>query len=246
MESKVLVVTGQSDNIAVSMDDIDNIKMTLVTKTPGRKRRTKVPEKPNYPLNLWSIMKNCIGKDLSKIPMPVNFNEPLSMLQRLTEDYEYADLLDLAAQCDDPCEQLAYVAAFTISSYSTSSNRTGKPFNPLLGETYECDRMEDLGWRCIAEQVGLTLSLSDTRNEFDRRIVFHAGITSSTNGSHSLRRSWMVMLAGVHNDNQIPREISSSYSIGHCVRGIQKKWKSIRLAKGMLISREPDILGSVN
>lgn len=47
-----------------------------------RKRRTRVQEKPNYPLNLWSIIKNCIGKDLSKIPMPVNFNEPLSMLQR--------------------------------------------------------------------------------------------------------------------------------------------------------------------
>lgn len=118
-----------------------------------RERRTTVPEKPNYPLNLWSIMKNCIGKDLSKIPMPVNFNEPLSMLQRLTEDYEYTDLLDKAAACQDPCEQLAYVAAFTISSYSTTSNRTGKPFNPLLGETYECDRTDDLGWRCLAEQV---------------------------------------------------------------------------------------------
>lgn len=58
------------------------------------KRRTRVPDKPNYPLNLWSIMKNCIGKELSKIPMPVNFSEPLSMLQRLTEDYEYASILD--------------------------------------------------------------------------------------------------------------------------------------------------------
>lgn len=104
-------------------------------------------------MNLWSIMKNCIGKDLSKIPMPVNFNEPISMLQRLTEDYEYANLLDQAALCTDPCEQLAYVAAFTISGYSTTLNRIGKPFNPLLGETYECDRTDDLGWRCIAEQV---------------------------------------------------------------------------------------------
>lgn len=119
----------------------------------ARKRRTKVPEKPIHPLNLWSIIKNCIGKDLSKIPMPVNFNEPLSMLQRLTEDFEYAELLDKAAQCNTTSEQLAYVAAFTISSYSTTSNRTGKPFNPLLGETYECDRTDDLGWRCINEQV---------------------------------------------------------------------------------------------
>lgn len=70
--------------------------LQIMTTAP-KKRRTRVPDKPNYPLNLWSIMKNCIGKDLSKIPMPVNFSEPLSMLQRLTEDYEYADILHLAA-----------------------------------------------------------------------------------------------------------------------------------------------------
>lgn len=118
-----------------------------------RKRRTRVPDKPNYPLNLWSIMKNCIGKDLSKIPLPVNFCEPLSMLQRVTESFEYADILAKAATCTDSSEQMAYVAAFTISLYASTSNRTGKPFNPLLGETFEFDRMADLGWRAISEQV---------------------------------------------------------------------------------------------
>lgn len=38
---------------------------------PG-KRRTRVPDRPNCSVNLWSVMKNCIGKELSKIPMPVN------------------------------------------------------------------------------------------------------------------------------------------------------------------------------
>lgn len=38
---------------------------------PLKNRRTRIPDKPNYSLNLWSIMKNCIGKELSKIPMPV-------------------------------------------------------------------------------------------------------------------------------------------------------------------------------
>ncbi len=38
-----------------------------------RQRRTRIPEKPNYSLNLWSIMKNCVGKELTKIPMPVSF-----------------------------------------------------------------------------------------------------------------------------------------------------------------------------
>ncbi|KAL0267043.1 UNVERIFIED_CONTAM: hypothetical protein PYX00_009415 [Menopon gallinae] len=131
----------------------NNPPAKVATNSKGRGRRTRVPDKPNQSLNLWSIMKNCIGKELSKIPMPVNFSEPLSMLQRLTEDYEYAEILDKAATCKDSCEQLAYVAAFTVSSYSTTASRTGKPFNPLLGETYECDRSEDLGWRAISEQV---------------------------------------------------------------------------------------------
>ncbi|XP_016906592.1 oxysterol-binding protein 1 isoform X3 [Apis cerana] len=158
------IVTDSTVVTPVTAPNTDNLDNTNWESNNGctgstgvtgyrRKRRTRVPEKPNYPLNLWSIMKNCIGKDLSKIPMPVNFSEPLSMLQRLTEDYEYADILDRAAECKDICEQMAYVAAFTISSYSTTASRTGKPFNPLLGETYECDRVEDLGWRAISEQV---------------------------------------------------------------------------------------------
>lgn len=85
--------------------------------------------------------------------LQVNFSEPLSMLQRLTEEFEYADCLDRAAACEDSAEQLVHVAAFTISAYSTTINRTTKPFNPLLGETYECDRTDDLGWKSFAEQV---------------------------------------------------------------------------------------------
>uniref|UniRef100_A0A8C4RHF2 Oxysterol-binding protein n=1 Tax=Erpetoichthys calabaricus TaxID=27687 RepID=A0A8C4RHF2_ERPCA len=118
-----------------------------------KKRRTRIPDKPNYSLNLWSIMKNCIGKELSKIPMPVNFNEPLSMLQRLTEDLEYHELLDKAAKCESSLEQICYIAAFSVSSYSTTVHRTAKPFNPLLGETYELDRFEEYGYRSICEQV---------------------------------------------------------------------------------------------
>ncbi|MEQ2175107.1 Oxysterol-binding protein 2 [Goodea atripinnis] len=120
---------------------------------PRRQRRTYIPDKPNYSLNLWSIMKNCIGKELSKIPMPVNFNEPLSMLQRLTEDLEYHELLDKAARCESSLEQMCLVAAFSVSSYSTTVHRTAKPFNPLLGETYELDRLEEFGYRSLCEQV---------------------------------------------------------------------------------------------
>ncbi|XP_064391969.1 oxysterol-binding protein 1-like isoform X2 [Halichondria panicea] len=117
-------------------------------------RRTAVPPKPSYRLNYWSIMKNCIGKDLSKIPMPVNFNEPLSMLQRMGEEMKYADILHRAANAQDTLEEMAYVGAFANSPYAaTAGLRANKPFNPMLGETYECDRRAEMGWRCIFEQV---------------------------------------------------------------------------------------------
>ncbi|MEQ2217567.1 hypothetical protein XENOCAPTIV_014908, partial [Xenoophorus captivus] len=45
------------------------------------------------------------------------------------------------------------VAAFAVSGYSSTYYRAGsKPFNPLLGETYECIR-EDKGFCFFSEQV---------------------------------------------------------------------------------------------
>uniref|UniRef100_A0A3P9HHY9 Oxysterol-binding protein n=1 Tax=Oryzias latipes TaxID=8090 RepID=A0A3P9HHY9_ORYLA len=138
-----------SFNSEICQDD-QSVRILLV---PLKKRRTRIPDKPNYSLNLWSIMKNCIGKELSKIPMPVNFNEPISMLQRLSEDLEYHELLDKAAKSHNSLEQMCYVAAFCVSAYSTTVYRTGKPFNPLLGETYELDRQRESGYRSLCEQV---------------------------------------------------------------------------------------------
>nr|XP_021151219.1 oxysterol-binding protein-related protein 7 [Columba livia] len=46
-----------------------------------------------------------------------------------------------------------YVAAFAVSAYASTYYRAGsKPFNPVLGETYECVR-PDRGFRFISEQV---------------------------------------------------------------------------------------------
>ncbi len=45
-------------------------------------------------MNLWSMIKDNIGKDLSKVCLPVYFNESISSLQRCFEVVEYAYLLD--------------------------------------------------------------------------------------------------------------------------------------------------------
>lgn len=119
----------------------------------GRRTVLPVPRPPTEGLSLWNLLSRNIGKDLSQISMPVALNEPLNVLQRLCEELEYSELLDKAASLEDPYERMVEIAAFAVSSYASTLSRAGnKPFNPLLGETYECIR-EDKGFRFLAEQV---------------------------------------------------------------------------------------------
>uniref|UniRef100_A0A914DW25 Oxysterol-binding protein n=1 Tax=Acrobeloides nanus TaxID=290746 RepID=A0A914DW25_9BILA len=129
-------------------------KFEVMAIEKKHQRRTKIPFRPSNSVNYLALAKHCVGKDPTKISMPVDFNEPLSVLQRSTEDLEYVYLLDMALEeTQDPSRRLAIVAIFALSAYSTTGVRTTKPFNPLLGETYECDRSADFGWRSVAEQV---------------------------------------------------------------------------------------------
>ncbi|KIK64054.1 hypothetical protein GYMLUDRAFT_40287 [Collybiopsis luxurians FD-317 M1] len=102
--------------------------------------------------SLWSVLKNSIGKDLTKISFPVYFNEPTSMLQRMAEDMEFSECLDVAAREHDPLRRIAFVAAFAMSNYSSTIGRIAKPFNPMLGETFEYVRL-DKQYRYVSEQV---------------------------------------------------------------------------------------------
>ncbi|XP_064439402.1 oxysterol-binding protein-related protein 7 isoform X4 [Mirounga angustirostris] len=80
---------------------------------PPRRRCLPAASGPGADVSLWNILRNNIGKDLSKV----------------------------------------YIAAFAVSAYSSTYHRAGcKPFNPVLGETYECER-PDRGFRFISEQV---------------------------------------------------------------------------------------------
>nr|XP_020473433.1 LOW QUALITY PROTEIN: oxysterol-binding protein-related protein 2-like [Monopterus albus] len=102
--------------------------------------------------SIWSILKKCIGMELSKIVMPVVFNEPLSLLQRISEYMECTHLIYKACGLSDSVDRMQVVAAFAVSTVASQWERTGKPFNPLLGETYELIREEE-GYRWITEQV---------------------------------------------------------------------------------------------
>lgn len=121
----------------------------------ARRKSLPEPKEKEKSVSLWSMIKDNIGKDLTKVCLPVYFNEPISSLQRCFEDVEYSYLLDRAAEYGkrgNSLMRLLCVGAFAVSGYSSTEGRTCKPFNPLLGETYEAD-YPDKGLKFFSEKV---------------------------------------------------------------------------------------------
>lgn len=92
-----------------------------------------------------------IGMDVtSLLSVPVWIMEPFTILQKAAEIMEYTELLDKADACQDPHERFAWLAAYCVSPFG-AAERAWKPFNPILGETFELDAGN--GVRYLAEQV---------------------------------------------------------------------------------------------
>jgi len=126
------------EDLKLSEDDIKNASEENLT--------------PENRQGLLKILGNAIGFDVTAITLPVNLNEPVSFLTRLCEGIQYSELLDKAALCETPSQRLLYLSIFAVTFY-TSAERIGKPFNPLLGETYELSDDNRGNFRFIAEQV---------------------------------------------------------------------------------------------
>jgi len=69
----------------------------------------------------------------------------------MAEIMEYTDCLDKAAVTEDPYERMAWVVAYTMGPFA-AVERPWKPFNPILGETFEYYK-PDKGIKYLAEQV---------------------------------------------------------------------------------------------
>lgn len=141
---------GDQEILDIQIQDSDNM-------LPEIQRRSRLPEptEKEKGISLWSIIKDSVGKDLTRVCLPVYFNEPLSSLQKCFEDLEYSYLLDQAYQygkVGNSLMRILKVAAFAVSGYASSVARPCKPFNPLLGETYEAD-FPDRRIRFFAEKV---------------------------------------------------------------------------------------------
>ncbi|KAF1986909.1 hypothetical protein K402DRAFT_68949 [Aulographum hederae CBS 113979] len=157
VEMPLASTASQPTDVPRSTEDVRDSKSSEIETSyqgyeDGIRNKLKMDADDRPKISLWGILKSMIGKDMTKMTLPVSFNEPTSLLQRVAEDMEYTDLLDTAADRQDSTERMVYVAAFAASEYASTIGRVAKPFNPLLGETYEYVR-PDKGYRFFIEQV---------------------------------------------------------------------------------------------
>lgn len=72
----------------------------------------------------------------------------------MAECLQYSSLLDQAALATSSIERFHLINAFIVSGLSSNVERMSKPFNPLLGETYELKNEDATApFHYIAEQV---------------------------------------------------------------------------------------------
>ncbi|KAF5842676.1 hypothetical protein DUNSADRAFT_5752 [Dunaliella salina] len=105
--------------------------------TPEHKEQLKAQRQ-----QLWQWLKHVgsnmfkEGINLTKISLPVCLFEPRSFLERVTANWDYLDLLNAAADESNPVDRMKYVVAFALSGLCRQVS-FHKPFNPILGETYQ-------------------------------------------------------------------------------------------------------------
>ncbi|KAF8431896.1 Oxysterol-binding protein-domain-containing protein [Boletus edulis BED1] len=200
-------------------------------------------EKDNRPsTSLWSVLKHSIGKDLTRITFPVFFNEPTSMLQRMAEDMEFSECLDVAVREQDPHRRIAFVAAFAMSNYSSTIGRIAKPFNPMLNETFEYVRL-DKEYRYMSEQVSHHPPISACWAESPNWHYY--GEVDAQN--RFMGKSFEIRPTGVaHAELLLPEEWAPKYPIATTVGGKGKvvehySWKKVTTNVSGFILGSPTI-----
>eukprot|EP01155_Anaeramoeba_flamelloides_P010635 Anaeramoba_flamelloidesa325956_62.p1 GENE.a325956_62~~a325956_62.p1 ORF type:complete len:407 (-),score=76.93 a325956_62:55-1275(-) len=90
----------------------------------------------------WQLIKTIgkeilEGKELTSVSMPIGLFEPRSFLERLSDGFAFAPIyLERAYESTTPVERLKNVITFAVSCIHLSLTNS-KPFNPILGETYQ-------------------------------------------------------------------------------------------------------------
>ncbi|KAF5099400.1 hypothetical protein D0Z00_001679 [Geotrichum galactomycetum] len=221
------VVDSETSHLTVlqrqKLELIKNENSNAGYEDPPRTRLAMdVDDRPK--ISLWGVLKNLIGKDMTRMTLPVSFNECTNLLMRSAEDMEYTDLLDTAASLvNDPGARMVYIAAYAASSYSSTIDRIAKPFNPLLGETFEYCR-PDKGYRMFSEQVSHHPPVGALMAESAKWDFYGASNVKSKFNGRSFEINptglWYITLRPNKGEESVDEEVYSFRKVTSSVVGI--------------------------
>lgn len=147
----------QSSSKPESQPDLHNARIDVNGKphsnTSTEEESLDAPERFHERKHLWTNLYSNTRMDVAnmRVSLPIWLFEPTSALIRMAETFEYSYLLDRAACCSDLHLRHSLITAFVVSTFA-HTERVRKPFNPLLGETFEyIDPVTEM--KFYAEQV---------------------------------------------------------------------------------------------
>lgn len=147
-----------------------------------RRRNTLPSPCPTSTVSLWNILRNNIGKDLSKVAMPVQLNEPLNTLQRLCEELEYSELLNTANETDDPYQRMVrgknfipFIAASQgAGALLTLGKRRGRPVQTWTNNIEHCRYKVTLPCTVLSSLMMCPSASSDCLTIPHTQLLIHA------------------------------------------------------------------------
>ncbi|KAI7862050.1 hypothetical protein BDF14DRAFT_1860430 [Spinellus fusiger] len=116
---------------------------------------TEVLEDSSRSIIMGMISQLRKDMDLHRVTFPTFVLEPRSLLEKITDYMSHADLLLLAAQETGQQNRFIAVLRYFLSGWHIKPKGVKKPYNPVLGEFFECQWSYGNGTDAffVAEQV---------------------------------------------------------------------------------------------
>lgn len=134
-------------------DEIESVCNYNVQEDPNL-----IDENKNIFLHLISQLK--LGMDLTKVTMPAFILEKRSLLEMYADFYSPTQLLIDVCTAKTPLQRMNSLVIYYLASFycARKGNDAQKPYNPVLGETFQCSFYKDNNkknsrFQFVAEQI---------------------------------------------------------------------------------------------
>ncbi|EFA76562.1 oxysterol binding family protein [Heterostelium album PN500] len=113
-----------------------NIQTVPEKVTSTEDEETLTESKKDILMHLIKQIK--VGSEIKHIALPCFLLQPRSLLESLTDNFNCLEELFKIQTIENEQERFIQFIKFSLSAWNTRPKGIKKPFNPIIGETYDC------------------------------------------------------------------------------------------------------------